>query len=71
MPCPYFWLTPLRIKILRLLGNCVASIFYDEYAIQFYDPDHSKHEERYILLGTENSEKVCKSLILGGAYLHK
>lgn len=26
--------------------------FHDEYAIQFCDPDHSKDEERYILLGT-------------------
>ena len=28
------------------------SAFYDEYAIQFFDPDHSEDEERYILLGT-------------------
>lgn len=26
--------------------------FYDEYAVQFYDPDHSEDEDRYILLGT-------------------
>lgn len=26
--------------------------FYDEYAIQFFDPDHSEDEDRYILLGT-------------------
>ncbi len=25
--------------------------FYDECAIQFYDPDHSDHEDRFILLG--------------------
>lgn len=25
--------------------------FYDEYAIQFYDPDHSEEEARFILLG--------------------
>lgn len=25
--------------------------FYDEDAIQFYDPDHSEDEDRYILLG--------------------
>ena len=28
------------------------SAFYDEYAVQFFDPDHSEYEERYILLGT-------------------
>jgi uncharacterized DUF497 family protein len=25
--------------------------FYDEKAIQFYDPDHSEKEDRFILLG--------------------
>lgn len=25
--------------------------FYDENAIQFYDPDHSDEEDRFILLG--------------------
>ena len=26
------------------------SVFYDEHAIQFYDPEHSKSEDRFILL---------------------
>ena len=25
--------------------------FFDEHAIQFFDPDHSQEEERFILLG--------------------
>jgi len=25
--------------------------FYDEHAIQFFDPDHSKEEDRFLLLG--------------------
>ena len=25
--------------------------FFDEHAIQFFDPDHSEDEERFILLG--------------------
>jgi uncharacterized DUF497 family protein len=28
------------------------TVFYDEYAIQFFDPDHSEEEDRFILLGT-------------------
>ncbi len=28
------------------------SVFYDEFAIQFYDPEHSESEDRFILLGT-------------------
>ena len=28
------------------------TVFYDEYAIQFFDPEHSESENRFILLGT-------------------
>ena len=27
------------------------TVFYDENAIQFFDPDHSDDEDRFILLG--------------------
>jgi len=27
------------------------TVFYDENAIQFFDPDHSAEEDRFILLG--------------------
>jgi len=27
------------------------TIFYDEHALKFFDPDHSEDEERFILLG--------------------
>lgn len=27
------------------------TVFYDENAIQFFDPDHSEDEDRFILLG--------------------
>ena len=27
------------------------SVFYDENAIEFYDPDHSKEEDRFLMLG--------------------
>ncbi len=38
------------------------SVFYDEYAVQFYDPEHSKDEDRFILLGVSyklNALVVC------------
>jgi len=28
-----------------------CAVFYDENAIQFFDPDHSESEDRFILLG--------------------
>jgi uncharacterized DUF497 family protein len=36
--------------------------FYDENAIQFFDPDHSSEEDRFILLGVShklNTLVVC------------
>lgn len=34
------------------------SIFYDEYARQFYDDDHSEQEDRFIMLGMSNRARV-------------
>jgi len=28
-----------------------CAVFYDENALQFFDPDHSESEDRFILLG--------------------
>ena len=27
------------------------TVFYDDHAIEFYDPDHSGHEDRFLMLG--------------------
>jgi len=38
------------------------TVFYDEYAIQFFDPEHSENENPFILLGTSsksNTLVVC------------
>ncbi|HED36147.1 MAG TPA: BrnT family toxin [Gammaproteobacteria bacterium] len=34
------------------------TVFYDESAIQFYDPDHSDEEDRFILLGSSFNLKT-------------
>jgi uncharacterized DUF497 family protein len=34
------------------------TVFYDESAIQFYDPDHSDDEDRFILLGLSLKPQV-------------
>jgi len=34
------------------------SVFYDEYARQFFDEDHSKDEERFLLLGKSNRSRI-------------
>ncbi len=38
------------------------TVFYDEQAIEFYDPEHSEDEDRFILLGNSfklNTLVVC------------
>lgn len=32
--------------------------FYDQFAIQFFDPDHSQYEDRFLLLGTSFTLKT-------------
>lgn len=34
------------------------SVFFDEYALQFYDEDHSEQEDRFIMLGMSNHSRV-------------
>lgn len=37
------------------------SVFFDEYAVQFYDEAHSEDEDRFIMLGMSNE---CRMLIV-------
>jgi len=34
------------------------TVFYDDYARQFFDDDHSDDEERFILLGRSNQSRI-------------
>jgi uncharacterized DUF497 family protein len=34
------------------------SVFYDEFAIQFFDDENSELEERFLLLGQSNQSRV-------------
>lgn len=35
------------------------TVFYDENAILFDDPEHSEEEERFLIIGVTTSEKIC------------
>ena len=35
------------------------TVFYDECAILFDDPDHSEEEDRFIILGLSQRENLC------------
>lgn len=34
------------------------SVFYDEFAVQFFDEDHSTDEERFLLLGMSTGARL-------------
>jgi uncharacterized DUF497 family protein len=34
------------------------TVFYDERAIEFHDPDHSRDEDRFLMLGTSSRLRV-------------
>ncbi|MDO4488162.1 MAG: BrnT family toxin [Eubacteriales bacterium] len=36
-----------------------ATVFYDETAILFDDPEHSEIEERFLIIGMTYTEKLC------------
>ncbi len=38
-------------KIHRVSFEEAQTAFFDEYAIEYYDPDHSESEDRFLLLG--------------------
>ena len=35
----------------RISFEEAQTVFFDEYAIEYYDPDHSELEDRFLLLG--------------------
>ena len=35
------------------------TVFYDEYAILFDDPDHSEEEDRFLIIGISQRERLC------------
>lgn len=47
-----------NVKKYGISFEDARTAFYDEHALQFYDPDHSGDEERFILLGTNHKLKT-------------
>lgn len=45
------------------------SVFFDDYAIQFWDEDHSQEEERFLLLGINSKKRLTKIIARNGKYL--
>jgi uncharacterized DUF497 family protein len=34
------------------------SVFYDDFAIQFFDDESSEHEDRFLMLGHSNQSRI-------------
>lgn len=47
-----------NLKKHRVSFEEAKSVFYDEYARQFFDDEHSESEERFIMLGLSDRSRV-------------
>ena len=39
--------------------EAARQVFYDDFAIMFDDPEHSDEEDRFLVIGTIDSGKIC------------
>jgi len=47
-----------NLKKHRVSFDEAKSVFYDDLAVQFFDEEHSEHEERFILLGMSSGARL-------------
>lgn len=55
------WDLPKAVANLRkhqVSFDEAKSVFYDEFAVQFFDDEHSSEEERFLLLGMSSGAKL-------------
>ncbi len=42
----------------RISFDDAKSVFYDEFAVQFFDDEHSSKEKRFLMLGMSSAAKL-------------
>ena len=47
-----------NVKSHKVSFEEASTVFYDEKAIEFFDPDHSKKEDRFLMLGVSQRLRV-------------
>ncbi len=47
-----------NLKKHRVSFDEAKSVFYDDFAVQFFDEDHSADEERFLMLGMSSGAKL-------------
>jgi len=61
-----------NVKKHKVSFELAKSVFYDEYAVQFFDEEHSLHEDRFLMLGMSSDARlllVCHCEKEGGAVI--
>lgn len=47
-----------NLKKHQISFDEAKSVFYDEFAVQFFDGEHSSDEERFLMLGMSSGAKL-------------
>ena len=47
-----------NLKKHRVTFEEASTVFYDENAIEFFDPEHSRDEERFLMLGLSGRLRI-------------
>lgn len=47
-----------NVKKHQIYFEEAKSVFYDEFAVQFFDEDHSADEERFLMLGLSSEARL-------------
>jgi len=61
-----------NVKKHKISFELAKSVFYDEYAVQFFDEEHSLDEDRFLMLGMSSDARlllVCHCEKEGGAVI--
>lgn len=47
-----------NLKKHQVSFDDAKSVFYDEFAVQFFDEEHSSNEERFLMLGISSNARL-------------
>jgi uncharacterized protein len=48
----------LNVKKHKVTFETAKTVFYDDFAVQFFDEEHSSDEERFLLLGMTSDARL-------------
>ena len=48
----------VNVKKHKVTFEAAKTVFYDDFAVQFFDEEHSSEEDRFLLLGMSSDAKL-------------